>query len=822
MEMRMEVKNLDNDNAPEIAPAETFGWGDFIIAACFGFGAFVAMSVFSYPGLHPSVWQDAAVAAGVRPPTGIVHGLWTSLMSLVYGSSGIAGGNGFLQFFGRLLIGATSGLVYLMFREMMSLAMRLRLQHAAARKFVCMISAALGTGFFIVANPVWQLGQTFSSGTLILALTVVSLTLYFRFLRLGSLVASYLSMLILGVISSQSPIGFLILAACWGVYFKAMRTATPYEMPLLDPYVAQISKWHMTFLFLLGLLAGISLNVLTFIGLGGMEAGGLTAANIPLNLITEYQSLMTGAASPLGWACALGVVVLPFIVCAVLLPSATDEEAFLPYHVGAVFVLMGMLAYVQTAGLSALWFWLWQESPTMVNSPLFLGILSLMSAATAMFAIVVMGVEGFCRNHQRLAAQFFSELHGDKDGDDSSAPVVVRQAFTKSVRWLFFVALPIVLTLGALAGLPQRKTRQVLAIINDGVKETVAELGDVNYIFTDGSMDAAVELEAARLGKTVYAENLRADNSAMNIFLRQRGLKDEEDKKACEQGAGQLMRTWVRDKTKRLENAALQLGIEMWRADGKALPPCSGLLCRPVGMPDEELQRGREAARALASRMLAFYEKYGDLSRETGIKVNELFYVLQWRIARMARMRANREDQRGDAMKAFEEVTLGEKLDQKNPVVMAMLAAMEKMERDSMRQITPRQGLQMALQREDFTMGKVYASAILDADPQDPDANFAMGMYFYYDGQYSRSKLYLERCIIIRPNEPAYYNNIANIQLKLGRYDDALRNAKKALELVPDAVAIQNTVREIEEAIENAHDLQMKHQQGEKTDVIKD
>ena len=818
----MEVNKVDNDNAPEIAPAETIGWGDFIIAACFGFGAFVAMSAFYYPGIHPSVWQDAAVAAGIRPPTGIVHGLWTFLMSLVYNSTGVAGGNASLLFLGKLLIGISAGIVYLMFREMLSLAMRLRLQHAKARRFVCMVSAALGTGFFISANPVWQLGQTFSSGTLNLFLAIVAVTLYFRFLRLGSLVASYVSMFLLGIISSQSPLGIVVLVSCWAVYFKAVRTATPYEMPLLDPYVAQISKWHLTFLFLLGLLAGIALNVLTFINLGGMEAGGVTAAVLPLNIISEYQSLFAHGASALGWACAIAVVIMPFIVCAVLLPRATDEEAFLPYHVGAVFVLMGMLSYVQTAGLSALWFWLWQESPTMVSSPLLLGFLSLMSAATAMFSIVVMGVEGFCRNHQRLAAQFFSELHGDREGDESGAPVVVRKAFTKSVRWLFFMALPVVLTLGALAGLPQRKTRQVLSIINDGVKETVTELGDVNYIFTDGSMDAAIELEGAKRGKTVYAENLRADNSDMNIFLRQRGLKDEEDRKACEQGAGQLMRTWVRDRPKRLENAALQLGIEMWRADGKALPPCSGLLSRPVGMSDDELKRGCEAAKALASRMIAFYDRYGDLSRETGIKVNELFYTLQWRIARMARMRADREDQRGDAMKAFEEISLGERLDQKNPVVIEMLKAMEKMERDSMRQITPRQGLQMALQREDFTMGKVYASAILDADPQDPDANFAMGMHFYYDGQYSRSKLYLERCIIIRPNEPAYYNNIANIQLKLGRYDDALRNAKKALELVPDSIAVQNTVKEIEEAIEKAHDLQMKHQQGEKTDVIKD
>ena len=814
----MEVVKEKNDNALEIAPAENFGWGDFVIACCLGIGAFVALTVFSYPGVQPYVWPDAAVAAGVRPPEHIVPGLWHFIMGFVYRILGVAGGNGALSFLGRISISISAGLVYFLFREILSLSMRLRLQHSPARKPVTVISSMIGTGFFIAANPVWQLAQTYSSATLLLALTILSAVLYFRFLRLGSLVSAYMSMLLLGIVSAQTPLGLIVLAVCWAVYFRAVRYVTPYEMPLLDPYVAQISKWHMTFLFLVGLLSGIILNVLVFINLGGMEAG-VTSAMIPLNYIVEYMGLATQGASVLGWACAVGVVMMPFIVTAVLLPRATDEEVFLPYHVGALFVLLGILAYVQTAGLSALWFWLWQANPPMVTSPLLLGVLSLLSAATAMFAIVVMAVEGFCRNHQRLAAQFFSELRGDKDNDESDAPVVVRSGFTKSVRWLFFVALPIVLTLGALAGLPQRKTRQVLSIVNDCLKEVVEEMGDATYIFTDGAMDAGIELEAAARGKTIYAQSLKADNSPMNTYLRKRGLKDEEDRKACEQGAGQLLRTWVRDRPSHLENAALQLSIGMWRADGKAIPPCSGLLCRPVGMSEADIERGILATRTIAERMLAFYDRYGDLSRDTGLDVNSLFYRLQWRIARMARMRSDREDQRGDAVKSFAEISLGERLDQKNPSVMAMIEAVKKMERDSMRQITPREGLQMALKREDFTMGKVYASAILDADPQDTDANFAMGMYFYYDGQYSRAKLYLERCLIIKPNEPTYYNNIAVIQLKLGRYEDALRNAKKALELVPDADAIKNTVREIEEAIEKANDLQMKHQQGEKNPV---
>ena len=116
--------------------------------------------------------------------------------------------------------------------------------------------------------------------------------------------------------------------------------------------------------------------------------------------------------------------------------------------------------------------------------------------------------------------------------------------------------------------------------------------------------------------------------------------------------------------------------------------------------------------------------------------------------------------------------------------------------------LTTREGLQLALVRADFTMGKLYAETILAAEPDNPDANFAMGMYYLRENQLTRAEEYLKRCLIRKPNEPAIYNNLAMIQLTLGKLDAAEVNVEKALKLIPNSAAVIDTKNAIQRARE--------------------
>lgn len=798
--------------AANASPPDRLGWWDFATGAILGAIAILVYSLWPYPGIAPETWEDAAIAAGLRPAEAIIPGFWQFAMHWVYRAFGMAGGNAAIHFAGRIAIGFSVALAYLLFREVLGLAVRLRLQHASRRYFVARFAAIAGATCLMFANPVWRLAQTFSWSTLLFTAAMWAMYRFFRFLMRGSLGSAYFTMFVLGLVAAETPLGFILLAFCWGVYLLAIRDILPFDMPLLDPYVQEISKWHMTFLFSFAFIAGIVVNIFAFVWLDGLEANGMTAGDLPLFYASSYIGRFQEAASILGWVCGAVMAVMPVVVAATLLPRATDEEQFLPYHIGALFFVLGILAYSQTAGLPALWFWLWQDSTPMVPSQFLLALFSAMSAGTVVFCIAVLGVDAFCRDHKRLVAQFFSELRSgnDSDYDDAGEPALVSGRFTSTFRQIFFMALPVALLAGLALGAPQTKTRAVLSLINEGIDETVRELTASEFLFTEGSQDAIIELKARTAGKNIVCENLMGGTSARDTYLRKRNLADHDDLLAAGIGAPALLRMWVRDKPEALRKTAVQLCFDLWKRDGRAMPPASGLVAQPLDSDETERERGVQAAYGLGEKFLAFAARYGAPSRESGHKANNVFYAIQWRLARLARIRAEMYDRKDLKSRAIDEVLFSDRLDKSNNVLKRLREAMTRVEQHAMRQMTPREGLQLALVRADFVLAKYYAEPILDADPHDPDANFAVGMSYFHDGAYARAKEYLARCLLRKPEEPAVYNNLAIAQLRTGRYDEALRNAKIALDLVPESTEIRSTLKEIEDAIRDARENEQK------------
>lgn len=164
-------------------------------------------------------------------------------------------------------------------------------------------------------------------------------------------------------------------------------------------------------------------------------------------------------------------------------------------------------------------------------------------------------------------------------------------------------------------------------------------------------------------------------------------------------------------------------------------------------------------------------------------------------------MRAERADRAGQTETAMADVKISDELDHNNESLQTILKDMEKARTETLKQITPREGLQLALIRADFALARRYAEPILEAVPDDPSANFAMGMSYLSQGQLARAEEFLKRCLIKNPKEPAVWNNLAMIMLKLGRHEEAMTHAKKALELIPESAEVKDTIKKIEEAV---------------------
>ena len=772
---------------------------DWLIAAGLALFTGALMALWAFPGLSPHVWEDIAIGAGIRPIKAIFPGFWAAMARGIFSVAGISHGTLVMQILGKVFAGLSVGLVYLLMRQILSITIRVRLQFARRRFFVVRGAALLGALFFACSDPVWRAGQAFTPPLLLLFLTILVLTLFFGFLMAGRMGQIYLSMFLLGLLSAETPMGFFLLALVWGVYALALRhDAVASNSPILNPIVEQSSKWHLTFLYALGLVLGIAANCIVYIAFDGLEVFGVTGGDMPLIYATHLWNQFIHAASSLGWVLGLGVCVLPFVVATILLPRAVDEEQFLPYHIGAVYFIAGAVAFAQMAELPPLWFWTWTDAAK-INSSFFLLVLMLFSAASVVFALAVMAVEVCCRDHRRLAIERYADLSQEDAAELSDVKPL--GLGTKSM----LVIVPVLLVAAVLPGRFQGRTRRMLSIVNDYAKEILAECGPVRWVFTEGAFDPLLELSAAAEGRSIKALSMVSDNSARQRYIRTCGVSNAEERVTLDVGAPMALRTMVRDHADRLNEIALQLGFEMWKRDGKEIPLCSGVLSRPAGMSEEDRLRGVEAANALADRIFDVYIDGGP-SKSAGTLINDLFLFVQWRIARIARMRAERADREGRTQESLKDVNISDRLDHHNAGLKRILRDMDKVREQTLKSVTPRESLQLALARLDFTLARRYAELILVDDPDDPDANFGVGMSYYTQKQWARAEEYLRRCLIKRPRQPAVWNNLGMIYMYTERYEEGLECAKRALSIIPESAEVKDTIKQIEEAWKKARE----------------
>ena len=780
----------------EIAQAEKFGLSDLVIATLVAAVTWALLKLWEFPGLYPGIWDDATVAAWVRPATHVMPGYWIALAQQVFARFGLDGGEAVLRVLGHGALAFVAFCVYAIMREALTFIMRARPQHSNRRTLVTRISATIGTLAFVAMDPVWTAGQFLSETTLLLVLTVVALECYFLFLRKGRILFAYVGATFLGLLAAETPIGFLLPIVLITLYLFSVKVLPNLESPFFKPAVMEVGKWHMTFLYFAALVAGVGLNCWTFVSHGGTGAIGETLGYVPLAYVLGYWNLIISAAGLTSWLMWVAICLTPFVVTMVRFPSAADEDRFLPYAIGLIFLFCGLLAFTQASFLPELWFWTYFP----VDSRYLLVIGLFCCAFTLAGGITTLGVDSLCRDHERLAKQLFG------NEDDEGESVVRRSRSTTLIKRISLTIIPFFLFCSVFPGRAKKTTRLMLEVVRDAVREIVHEAGDARFLFTDGALDAGIEFEAARRGSAVRCYSLMGGGDAMSAYLRTRGVSDDsEDKFSFGFDTGTGLRSWIKDKPERLKASAAMMGFDLWKRDAKPLPPMGGFLSRPMGFADEqERQKGVEAARRLAERTLAVHHRRGGLKRCTDESVKKAFVSVQWRLARMCTYRSEAEDLAGRAEAAIAEVKLAKTLNDLNPTYKALVESMEQRNAMLMQKLTPREGLQLALVRADFTMGKTYAETVLGVDPNNPDANFSMGMYHLQHHQLSMAEIYLKRCLIRKPNEPAVYNNLAMIQIEQRKFDAAEINVRRALELAPNSAAVLDTRKTLEAARKKA------------------
>lgn len=758
--------------------------------------AVAALSWFwRYAWLPPGAWEDVAVAAGLHPPEAAFPLLWHAIVHPLFRFFDMAQAIRILRFGGFVSLGLVAMLLMAIFNETLPTAMRSRTQRRAWCRWIVRVVLVQGVVLCVCSDPVWEVGQVFGPAMLHLLMLLGAILVFVRYaLRKGIIQGWYWTMLILGVMSGETTLGLLLAVAC--LFFCRLRAelnADKMQNPLADPFVRTMVMRRMTVIAAVGWLVAVLVNVAFFCMQDGLEAHDLSGFQYSVTYLHNYWKLLTTASSPSGWMLSIIVVLVPFVLSIVHLSVATDDDKFLPYWYAAYFLLVGLVAFLQLAGWQSFWFWTWTGDGNAVESPLLKCCCSFLSAQTFTYALCVLGVEVYFRNYKRIAGIKYQDSVEDTElGADLAASL---RRFSRISR-LSLLLEPLVMFALVVPYRMQTTTRGIIRALYDFARQTAWECQDARFVFTDGTLDTAVELCAREQRRELLPLSMTGGSTERERFLRGRGALDEEDREMMSYGAVDALRTWLRHKQQRLDDVAVQLGFELWTLAKQPQPPVAGLVARPSGFPPGLAKEGIEQAHALVARILDVYAGDDELE-STSPELRDLFTRVQWRVARMCRMRADILDRSKQTDAALAESQRADDLDAHNASFQHVRRQLEMVGQGKNFRLTPREGVRLGMDRGDFRMAEMFARQVLYSDPDDVSANFVMGMFYFGNEQYGRAEQYLKTCLKKRPDESAVLNNLAVTQLRQGHLDEAESNARHALKSNPKSREAQRTLESV-------------------------
>ena len=752
-------------------------WGDqprkrdVLFAAVFGFIFCGIYLIFSARGFDPALWADMAVAADIRPPETIFPSVWRIIAKGILAFVGVSRIAVALRVVGAVAGGICVYLFYLIVRQILAYLSRVR--DLTDWRWIAPLFAILSTVAFGACDSMWRVVSPITPGTLRFLVTLLALNLFLSWLRKAGIWRILIVMFLCGAVAAESPFGFVLPLFCYIAYRLAMVAVVDDKVHAegdVDQLI-QLPSWRMFFAFVFGLLALVALNVWAFIWFGGVEASGWNSFDLLFHYALGYWGALRGAASPVGWILGVTFTVLPLIASLVLFPVFCRENEPIRFRLGLILLFSGILTLIQCGFFPCTRLWSFSSGAVEVVSDYLECLFSLCT-------VIAMALAASCFT---LGCQ----NRFDYDAEDGTfRPVEPRgYAMRHVVQTVVVLCLiPVVIRIY------RPEESELRAIVSDAVTETVRECGDAKFIFTDGRLDPGIELIASQMGSAVKPLNMMGGPSSWERYIRGRYFEEgTPDREAVEIGVPVLLRAWAGERVNGMDESAVQLGFEFWKRARKPLPRHSGFVAREKGIDDAEAERGIAVANKLAERIIAIAQDHPNLTVSPALK--SAVSAVSWRISRFARMR--------------DDETLANRLDEWNDAVKHLMRLIEYERMRTFMQLTPYEGLRLALRRADFNEARRYGATVLQIDPDDPEANFGTGMAFLMEDKLKEAEHYLERTLKKRPEEPAVLNNLSIIYRKTNRLEKALEYVKKAHELMPGNEEIKKTLKDTERALEN-------------------
>ena len=742
--------------------------------------------------------EDIAIAIGLRPPAESFPLLWHSLTDLMASVLGVGGTILALEILGPVFLFLSGVLVarivYLLLPSEIVAFLR-RFQRG--RVFLWSV-LFLGGALFSLSEVVWQMGLKFSPDLFRVFLFLAAIVLLHKAatsFKIGYLAAAGF---VSALVAAESLLGFLSLGAV-PLFCRALpKDENPDAENTADDFLdrAFAPRRFATF-FALFYFAAVALNIYFF---NAHSPEGHLSDGAFFGLFNYFSGYLTAAISAISFKkmlMILGMAFAPFALALYL--RAKMFRLDVPSSMCLVFASLGVfvLMAAQSFDFPTAWFWSWLDGAMADATDFILALLILLTVLSASIAFASLGIEILFRNYRAIG---ISGMKEEAFGDVGMVVPVRSTMPRRFVQAFYCLLIPaILLTLiSAKIGSVRSEAR---AILSDAAKLIVDECANCEYLFSDGSFDAEIEVESMARGGRLKVLSLMSGTSKRDVSLRTRGESNLERIATLETGAAEAMRHWVRSSDSVLSKVALQAGFELWVHDKRPLPQICGLSAciRPweVSRRDEFVKR----AHLLAERVLALSASREDLAHLSP-KLYSQICAIQFRLARMASMRAMQHFADGARELGAKERALADRLDNSNRELQRIRELMDVYARQKGLNLTPREGLKIGLVIKDLNFARFYAAKVVRFDPENIEANYVLGVALIAENDLAGAEHHLRICEKRSPNNPSVLSNLAVVLLRLGRLDEAERLAVRAEELAPNVSEIANTLCDVRKAKE--------------------
>ena len=265
-------------------------------AALLALAVMAALWHFSWPGLNPDLWEDVAVAAGLRPSEVALAGTWRQALAELFGRLPFAEAVRVLRVLGVVGGGIVTLLVYSILDALLPHVIRGRRYRGIRGGLVVDGVLAGVTLLFVSSEPVWRACQGGAGATLVqlvLALLAIHFTLGFLF-RSG-IWRVWVAVVLAGVLTGYGNFGFLLFPLLWmATLMKALKNLDNKTNPLANPGVLHLTLSGISLVFLALTVFMMQANYGAYYDFGGVERSDFFLADmaivVPRQMMATYTS----------------------------------------------------------------------------------------------------------------------------------------------------------------------------------------------------------------------------------------------------------------------------------------------------------------------------------------------------------------------------------------------------------------------------------------------------------------------------------------------------------------------------------------------------